>query len=380
MLKKACSLLLATVLMASLVACGGKKGIAATVNGTEIKEDAVTARIMVMRESNPNYADDLAWAKSLDALSLTPELLRENTINYYVDLELIFQEADTQKLAVDADAIDNDIATQRAGLNLSDDDAGWLALLKSWGFPNADDYRYWLEAMNLKAKITGAISAAAPPEEEQLREFVINNAAHYAGKRSALIMLIPSEGESEDDLYARAQTVLDRINAGEEFSDLALEFSQGVIPTGADGDVGWDKVNGNLDQTYRNTLAELGVGQISSPVRTSSGMCIIKCTDEFWVSDSSSVDFDSVPVDIITILSNQLSYENQIKNVDKYFVELRDKAKIVINDMPKDLPYNVDMTSINEPTQDPENEPEGEGEGEGETEGDTEGEAEGEGE
>jgi foldase protein PrsA len=373
MFKKACSLLLAATLMVSLVACGGKKGVAATVNRTEIKEDTVTARIMVMRDSNPNYADDVAWAKSLNALSLTPEQLRENTINYYIDLELIYQEADKQKVAVDKDIIDNDIATQRASLNLAEDDAGWLALLKTWGFPSAEDYRYWIEAMNLKAKITGTISAAASPDEEQLHEFVINNAAHYVGKRSALILLVPNEGETEDELYARAQNVLNRINAGEDFAALALEYSQGVIPTGADGDVGWDKVNGNLDQAYRNALEGLSVGQISGLVRTNSGICIIKCTEEFWVSDPSEVDYNSVPVDIITILSNQLSYENQIKNVDKYFAELRDKANISINDMPKNLPYDVDMNIINDqPVQNTEDQPEGEGEGEPEGEGEGE--------
>ena len=63
-------------------------GVAATVNGEPISEDLVTNYIESLR-AQYGLTDEGSWGQYLAASSLTPESLRENIINSYVELELM---------------------------------------------------------------------------------------------------------------------------------------------------------------------------------------------------------------------------------------------------------------------------------------------------
>ena len=346
MVKKACALLLVGVMVASMavsmVACD-KTEIAATINGVDISESKITDRIMVMRNSNPGYAEDAAWAQALAAVSLTPESLREASIDHYASIEIVRLKATELGLSVDPANIDAAVASGRQR-SAAVSDADWHALLNTWGYPNEEDYRLWLEFTTLRSMIAEVAVPVMAPPASQLQEYVIKNAAVYAGKRSSLILLVPKPNESNDALALRAQVVLDRLGAGEDFASLAKEFSQDILATNPGGDVGWDRLNGELDDAYRDALSKLDVGQISGLVKTSFGICIIKCTDEFSLTESGTIDYNSVPEEIVLILSAQLERENQDRAMEKYVDELKAAATLTINPMPKNLPYDVDMT------------------------------------
>ena len=77
-----------------LIACSGgtqttgSGGAAATVNGTEIPEATVTDYVQNIR-GQYSLDDDDSWGQFLSANAMTPESLREQTINSLVDKELL---------------------------------------------------------------------------------------------------------------------------------------------------------------------------------------------------------------------------------------------------------------------------------------------------
>lgn len=72
-----------------------------------------------------------------------------------------------------------------------------------------------------------------------------------------------------------AKKVLERLKAGEDFGNLAQEFSQDTATKSIGGDLGWFP-RGQMVKEFEDAAFALGVGQISEPVKTQLGYHIIR--------------------------------------------------------------------------------------------------------
>ena len=102
------------------------------------------------------------------------------------------------------------------------------------------------------------------------------------------------EGETEAETVASLQLLSDRIENGESFSDLAVEFSQdpGSKNRGGRLSNGIARNAENVDQSFRDALFELDkVGDISDVVRSRFGFHILKLES---VTPSRERSFDEV--------------------------------------------------------------------------------------
>ena len=83
---------------------------------------------------------------------------------------------------------------------------------------------------------------------------------------------------SEEELVATAAEVRARLDAGEDFGELAREFSDDVVSAEDDGDIGY--TDGSVfPAALEQALLNLEVGEVSEPVVSEFGVHLVKLTE-----------------------------------------------------------------------------------------------------
>ncbi|MEE0846066.1 MAG: peptidylprolyl isomerase [Eggerthellaceae bacterium] len=337
-IKAACAAGLAIACFCGVAACssgdsqdGLTGGVAATVNGTEIQEDDITTAIQNMRSSY-SLDDQDAWGQYLASSGTTPEQLRENVVDSFVDQELQKQGADERGVSVS----DDDINTVVDGIKANyDTDEKWQQALTQAGFESEDDYRETVRDGLLSNKLMDSFEATDPTDEEVVA-YASENITFDSSKRSSHILFDTNDQET-------AQSVLDQINAGEiDFATAASQYSTDTASAANGGDVGWDQLSSFVDE-YQTALDGLAVGQVSGLVQSDYGWHIIMCTDEFVVPEEIT-SIDQLPSEFADSYRETLRSQSQQEAYQAWFDEYKEGADIVINDMPDGLPYVVDMS------------------------------------
>ncbi|WP_339803666.1 SurA N-terminal domain-containing protein [uncultured Marinobacter sp.] len=149
--------------------------------------------------------------------------------------------------------------------------------IEEWYNANSDRFvnPESVEAEYLVLSLSDLI-ANAEISEETLRELYEQRVADMeAGeeRRSAHILIEPG-----DDAEARIAEVQTRLEAGDDFADVAREFSDDSLSASEGGDLGYI-ARGGLDDDYEAALFALAEGEISGPVETGFGMHIIRLLD-----------------------------------------------------------------------------------------------------
>ena len=327
-----------------LAACqggSGSGGVAATVNGVEISEKTVTETIQTVRTQS-GLDDDDAWAQFLAANGMTPESVREQIINSLIDQELVKQGAAELGVSVDSAEVDDYVSLMRANF---DSDEAWEAALKEAGFTE-EDYRKSIESSLLQQQVGTYFEEHAEMNDEDVLKAAQTYALYYDGaKRSSHILFMVADTTDEaamSEARAKAQGVLDQINAGSiSFEDAASQYSDDSSKDNG-GDVGWDRIN-TFVTAYQSALDGLNEGEVSGLVETEYGIHIIKCTQVFTAPEEVT-SLDQLPEDFQRTIKSMASSISSNDDYNAWLEELRTKADIVINDMPSDVPYNVDMS------------------------------------
>lgn len=97
-------------------------------------------------------------------------------------------------------------------------------------------------------------------------------------RRASHILIKTSDEVSLEQAREKAQEILDRVNAGEDFAALASEFSQDVGSARAGGDLGI--VNkGQMVQPFEEAVFALEQDEVSDLVETDFGVHIVKVTE-----------------------------------------------------------------------------------------------------
>ena len=336
--KSLASVSLAAVCALGIVGCSEQTsdtptytgGVAATVNGVEIPEDKVTQAIQDIR-AQMSLTDEDAWGKWLAENDYTPESVREEIVNSYVDQELVKQGADSEGITADSAQVDQYVETMRGHY---DSDTAWAEALEAVGMTE-DEYKSNIKTSLLQQGLMKTFEGDDPSDEDVLSYAQTYISSFDGAKRSSHILFDADDTET-------AQSVLDQINAGTlDFAEAAKTYSKdGSAQNG--GDVGWDKLNSFVSE-YTAGLADLSKGQVSGLVTSSYGIHIIKCTDEFHAPDELT-SLDQLPSEFVEQFRSSLKSSNQSKAYQQWLSDAKDNADIEIKDMPSGLPYDLDMS------------------------------------
>lgn len=322
----------------ALVGCGGTNygytgGVAATVNGAEIQEDTITKYIQDFRTSSDLTSDD-DWGNWMKENSFDPATVRDQVVDYYVENELKKQACDEKGITVEQSQVDDEINNMKA--NYDSDDA-WKQALSSAGLTE-DQYRESVEAGLLDKALEDAVAGdAATADDSKVLDMLNTYYTMFNGAKKSSHILFAS-GDTE-----KAQEVLDQINAGTlDFAETAKQYSTDTASAADGGNVGWDAINSFVTD-YTDALDGLSVGQVSGLVTSDYGIHIIKCTDEF-TCDGKATSLSAYPQEFVDYISNIVKDQSKSTAYSNWFNDYKAQADIQNNDMPENVPYNLDMT------------------------------------
>ena len=305
---------------------------AVTINGVSISEGEVTAKIESIRDRY-GLLEDSAWGQWLAQYGMTPETIRQQMIDSYVEQELVKSGASELGISVEDSEVDSYVEQMKANYDTED---AWKSALSSAGFTE-EDYRNTITSSILKNNIQRKLAESIEVTDDEKLTYAQQYASVLSGaKRSSHILFASDDTEN-------AQKVLDQLKSGAvSFEDAAKQNSTDSGSAANGGDVGWDKLS-NFVSEYTTALGSLEKGQMSDLVTSKFGIHIIKCTD-VWEAPSELTSIDQMPSEMLDAIVNMsLSSKSQTAFSD-WIKEQKEKATIEVADMPKGLSYDIDMS------------------------------------
>lgn len=175
------------------------------------------------------------------------------------------------------------------------------------------------EQLIIESLLKKKLTAGANLSDEDLQKYYETNKEKFRKDREINTRHVLLKSEDE------AKQVRDKLQAGEDFSDLAKKYSIDPNAKVTGGEVGFHP-KGTLLPEYEAAAFKLSkVGQTSGIVKTQFGYHIIRLEG---IKPPQYVPF----VEVKDFIKQQLIQEKQKEVLDKYIEELKKTAKITINE------------------------------------------------
>jgi peptidyl-prolyl cis-trans isomerase D len=156
-----------------------------------------------------------------------------------------------------------------------------------------------------------AIETRIDVSEEDIRAHYEVNAQRYTEPELRRVRQIRI-GHDQADAEARIRELRRRIDAGEDFAELAGEYSDDRLSADRGGDLG-QIARGDLDQVLETVIFSLPRGLISQPVQTNRGWHVLEVTD---IQASRAVAFEEVREEVERDLRDRRAEQRQIQILD----------------------------------------------------------------
>ena len=291
--------------------------VAATVNGTPIYLSNVE------RELNILYRQ--AYSQGIFLEDGQIDDLRDTALNNLIDREILYQDAVASGYTVDDTAVDQYINALTANYGGSEQ---LEAQLSAQGLDletlKIDTGRYQI----INTFVAENIAPEVQITEQESREYYDSNASYFVQdeyiKASHILIQTPEDADEAEMNAAleKIKTIRERIMAGEDFTDMAREYSD--CPSSAQGGDLGEFGHGQMVPPFDRAAFALEVGEVSEPVQTQFGFHLIKL---FEKHDDEVIPYEDAEQQIIDYLGNQ---EIQSKLIS-YVEELKENGNIVYN-------------------------------------------------
>ena len=312
--------------------------IAATVDGINIMEDSITSYIM---DSKIYYGDgsDAQWARYLVDSNQTAEQIRQMYIDDMVDSIVQEKAYADQGITVDANDREdhwNELAEDRGGEDKLTEE------VEGYGY-TVDQYKQLFDSTIRLQKLKDKVAPKSEVTDQEIVDYVNDNAERYNGSRkSSHILFALDEGESTTNRDL-AENVLKKIQDGElAFEDAVKEYSTDTGSAADGGNVGWTHET-SFVEPYQQAVEALSDGEMSGIVESEYGYHIILCTGAIDFPEGGIASVDQLPEEVVDAIRESQENEQQNSDYQAWFDEFKSTLEIVVNDMPKGLPYDVDL-------------------------------------
>ncbi len=315
-MKKNIILLLALAVILFLAGCGSNPSAdeyVGEVNGEKITKTEYQERFALLQASY-KMQQEVYTGVTVD--ELTDDVLQELETQAFDDMvyqKLLMKEADNQGLEVSEEELDTAINDFKESQLQNSEDA-YTEFLTQVGL-DEEKFREEMKMELIISKIQEEVAAEVSISEEEIKAYYEENAEMY--KQAAGIQIYHILVDEEE----LANQILDQLNTGADFSELAMEYSTcGSASSG--GDLGIVNENTTFVQEFLDAALKLEPGQMTEePVKSKFGYHIIKAGDR---QEESIIDFESVRNSIML----QLQQEKETKIFNDFVEGLKSNADI----------------------------------------------------
>jgi parvulin-like peptidyl-prolyl isomerase len=228
--------------------------------------------IITLSELNAAMALDPGALKDGGRQGERPEKLKSATLDRVIEQKLVKQASEKTGIDVSEREVDNAVEEVLDQNNLN---RGQLeAELKKNGLTYTE-YREQLREQIRQVKfIDMAFRSKISVSKEDIEDYYRQNIKEFYGPPTFRIRLILLSGKDELLQSMRLKAVTEGIGAGEEFKELAKQYSDDAS-SGSGGDLGYLGY-GEIDTRLEKVAGELKPGEVRGPVTGPGGIYFIK--------------------------------------------------------------------------------------------------------
>ncbi|MCK8815980.1 peptidylprolyl isomerase [Natroniella sulfidigena] len=285
----------------------GQSGPIAVVNGEEIPYQEYSQQLN-------NYLQQYGGEVSGDQILE----LKAQVLNSMVEQELVLQEVENR--GIDPVVTDEEVEEQIDQIieMYASSEEEFEQLLEQSGVTIEqvkEDLRINLAHQKGIEKLIDQVQDGAEVSEDELTQSLEEVTASH--------ILIQTDDKTDEEAKAKAEEVLELVNEGRDFAELAEEYSEGPSAQQG-GDLG-SFGQGEMVPEFEDAAFALEVGEISDLVKSEFGYHIIKVTDRYEVSDEEIAERREELID-------EMLAEKQRKTLDDLVAELKEDAEIEVKD------------------------------------------------
>ena len=326
-MKKRLAIILSSLLCISSVGCSSKLNstdVVATVNGNDITVKQFQSTLALYKQSLESMYGSTIWDTEVEEGVKYKDKFKDIMLDQMIDIEAVCEQARKEKLVPTKEEVDKAFDDLKKNI---DADKEYKNELKEMGID--DTYlrnqqeqdliiQKYKENFDKNVKIT---------DEEMKKYYDEHKKDYYKDEVKASHILIstvddngkPLSEAKKKEAKKKAEEVLKKAKSGEEFSELAKEYSDDPGSAANGGDLGYF-TKGQMVQPFEEAAFSLKPGEISGLVESEYGYHIIKVYDKI----DKQLSFDEVKDQIKNTLMENKYMEN-IESISK-------KAKVEKNE------------------------------------------------
>jgi parvulin-like peptidyl-prolyl isomerase len=289
---------------------------AAVVNGTVISVQDFRSELERIKRLKGNRV------KTADEANLAD--LKREALEKLIIRELLYQESVTQKIAVDASAVDREIVQLKGQFATP---GQYSENLQRINMTETMVREQVSRGLAIRILIDRSAGKDATASEEEVQKYYEQHQASFTQQSqvhlSHILIAVASEWPKYNKKEAgdRISVLRKRITDGEEFAGVAAAHSDCLSKTKG-GDIGWF-TPAQLTPEMEKGVSLLKVGEVSEIVEDKFGMHIIKVLER---KSAVTLPLDDVREKIRSLVRQ----EKSLTMLQRYVKRLRDAAKVEI--------------------------------------------------
>jgi peptidyl-prolyl cis-trans isomerase C len=246
--------------------------IIASVNGKAITKMDFERQVLLAKQKL------LQQGQLLDQAQM--ESLRVKVLENLIDSELLYQESQSRGIKVENGKINEQFETVK---NKFSSDEEFKSALEGMDYTENSLKEDIRRNMAIQDFIESEISQNIVISDDESLDFYDNHPEYFTQpeqvQASHILITVddPSDASQKSEAIIKIKEIKQKINAGEDFAVLAMEYSQ--CPSSAKGgDLGFFQ-RGQMVKPFEDAAFALQPGEISDIIETRFGYHLIKVTD-----------------------------------------------------------------------------------------------------